>query len=127
MIIFQKKSRRQARELYSHLRKISKIPGNEISPKSSCDCGWAEIYSFRFGINFPCVHMALAKKYEFPDLERPEEYDYNSSVLVSNAIPEWKRNCSSNCPEKILDKTEMETKDGFIISLTNEEELFLAM
>ena len=86
---YSKRSRRQARELYSHLKEVENNPNNEIVQTKNCNCGWSEIYTCRFGIEFPCIHKVLEKEYIFPDIERPNEYDVRLSISISNAIQNW--------------------------------------
>ena len=86
---FPQKSRIQAYKLLNRLR--HKAAQDNIKQVITCNCGWGEIYSNRFGIpNFPCLHTILGFNYELQNLSLPPNQNSKmSNIQIFSAIKDW--------------------------------------
>ena len=122
---YSEHSRRQAKELLKKLINVASDSSKRIVTKSSCECGWGDIYTCRFGTEFPCVHTVLSKKYVINDLERPNDIDTNQSITIEPMQPDWHSVRFLNTGEKILDSLEIEIIESMKTTHSEDEINFI--
>lgn len=104
-------SRRQVKKTLSKMEAEAKK--FNYNKKITCDCGWEEIYTYRYGINnFPCIHTVLAKikNIEIKNIDIPTiSFNINNKYIqIEDIIQEWnftevEFNNVENYPKNIVD------------------------